>query len=78
MRGEITLKHKNCEINKLLIENNLKDITSHIEENRRDLYLLIDRIDDFTDKKVIEQSQKLDILLNIYEQTKHIDRIQRV
>ena len=53
-----------------------EDIIKQIEDSRQDLYNLLDKSDDFNDQNIITQSQKLDKLLNVYEELKYSDRAQ--
>ena len=55
-----------------------EDIIKQIEDSRQDLYKLLDKSDDFNDQSIITQSQKLDKLLNVYEELKYSDRSQRL
>ena len=49
-----------------------EDIIKQIEESRQDLYNLLEESNDFNDQSIITQSQKLDKLLNVYEELKYI------
>lgn len=53
-----------------------EDIIKQIEDSRQDLYNLLDKSDDFNDHNIITQSQKLDKLLNVYEELKYSDRVE--
>lgn len=57
-------------MNKTLVETNVEEIKKQIEESRQELYNLINITDNFADQKVIMQSQRLDELLNDYEEIK--------
>ena len=55
-----------------------EDIIKQIEASRQDLYNLLDKSNDFNDQNIITQSQKLDKLLNVYEELKYSDRVQNL